>query len=383
MHIAIIPLRKGSKGIPGKNKKKLLGRPLFAWTLYEAMKSDLEKVYIYTDDEEIIEYVNREYHWSNKVTCMTRSEKSASDNASTEFAMEEFVSKINYKFDTLSLIQATSPLLMKEDINNCLKAVEEEGFDSSITVSPMKRFFWNYDGTPVNYDYMKRERRQDMEFDLVENGACYTTSNECYNESKNRISGNIKPIIMSEESIFEIDEPSDFIVIENLLKNRLKKENKSNQPFKVVALDVDGVFTDCKVDYNKNGEHTKKFSMRDGMGLELLRNEGIEVVVITSENSQIVEQRMKKLKISNLFMGVKDKYSKLDSFLTKKGLSWSELAYIGDDINDLTNIIASGKSFTPNDANLNILLNADFVLKNKGGNGAIREMVEVIIKNYI
>ena len=85
--IAIIPLRAGSKGIPGKNKKKLLGRPLFSWTLSEAIFSNLDEIYIFTDDKDIIEYVNKNYTWTEKVKIMERSEESATDTASTEFGM--------------------------------------------------------------------------------------------------------------------------------------------------------------------------------------------------------------------------------------------------------------------------------------------------------
>lgn len=89
--IAIIPLRKGSKGIHGKNKKKFLGKPLFTWVLGAAITSDLDEIYIATDDEEIQTFVEKEYHWCNKVSVYQRSSESASDTASTEMVMQEFV----------------------------------------------------------------------------------------------------------------------------------------------------------------------------------------------------------------------------------------------------------------------------------------------------
>jgi len=110
MKIGFIPLRAGSKSIKNKNKKKLLGKPLFTWVLGEAILSKLEHINVFTDDDEIIEYVNREYVWSKKVTGVKRSEKNATDESSTEDALAEFVNKVNNKFELICLLQATSPL---------------------------------------------------------------------------------------------------------------------------------------------------------------------------------------------------------------------------------------------------------------------------------
>jgi N-acylneuraminate cytidylyltransferase len=177
MHVGLIPLRKGSKGIPGKNKKDLLGRPLFSWTLIEANKSILDKVYVFTDDESIADYINDEYQDLIKIHTIARSIESSTDEASTEFAMWEFANKINFDFDSITLIQATSPLLTSLDINKSIEALNE-GYDSSLTVAPIKRFFWNKNGTSINYDYLDRPRRQDFDNSYVENGACYSISKQ-------------------------------------------------------------------------------------------------------------------------------------------------------------------------------------------------------------
>ena len=139
--VAIMPLRAGSKGIPGKNKRKLLGKPLYQWLLAEAAFSELDVVYVFTDDLDIEEQVLAEYRWSPKIQVMRRSEESASDVASTEIAMLEFVNHLKEPFDFICLLQATSPLTTRSDINACLNAVEEGGFDSALTVVENKRFF--------------------------------------------------------------------------------------------------------------------------------------------------------------------------------------------------------------------------------------------------
>ncbi|MNQ89499.1 3-deoxy-D-manno-octulosonate 8-phosphate phosphatase KdsC [compost metagenome] len=145
-------------------------------------------------------------------------------------------------------------------------------------------------------------------------------------------------------------------------------------------MDVDGVFTDGCVYYDAKGEMAKKFDMRDGMGLEIIRQNQVEVIVMTSENSELVAQRMKKLQIKHTFLGVKDKFSFLTQFLLDRNSSFGAVAYVGDDVNDLANICSVGWSFTPADATEVVKANADYVLTNASGAGAIRETCEILLK---
>jgi len=378
--VAIIPLRAGSKGIPHKNKKKLLGRPLFTWSLGEAIKSALDEVYVFTDDEGIIDYVNKEYHWTNKVKVLRRSAESASDTASTEDAMVEFSSLIAQDYDLLVLLQATSPLVSAQDIDRTIEAVEN-GKDSALTVVHTKRFIWNKNGESLNYDYLHRPRRQDFEKGLlIENGAVYASTKAQFLNSKNRLGGDIAVVEMPEDTLYEIDEADDWLVIERLLAKRLHKQKGPLQVIKLLVLDVDGVFTDAKVTNSKEGEFSKTFSMKDGMGLEILRQAGVEVAVMTSETSAVVKSRMDKLQIEALYMGVKDKYSRIDEILQEKGLKRADIAYIGDDVNDLANIASVGLGACPSDAVAEVKQHADAILTRAGGQGAIRELVEFIIK---
>jgi N-acylneuraminate cytidylyltransferase len=379
--VAIIPLRKGSKGILGKNKLKILGRPLYQWMLGSAIFSELDDIYIFTDDDEIIKQVKEEYFWSAKVKTLLRSSQNASDISSTEDAMLEFANKINFQFDFITLLQATSPLTIQNDINLALHKVMVENFDSALTVVNTKRFIWNVNGESQNYDFKNRPRRQDFEGLKIENGAVYVTNKKQFIESKNRLGGKIALVEMPEDTLTEIDEQSDLLIIEKLLLNRLQRNKKKPQKIELLVLDVDGVFTDGTVSVSDKGELFKSFSLRDGMGLENIRFSGVEVVVMTSENSQIVKSRMVKLGLeNNLFLGVKDKYSRLNQILINKGLNRNQVAYVGDDINDLTNLISVGWGFCPNDAINQVKEHCDIVLNNRGGNKAIREVTEFLIK---
>jgi YrbI family 3-deoxy-D-manno-octulosonate 8-phosphate phosphatase len=378
--IGFIPLRAGSKGIPGKNKKKLLGRPLFCWVLGAAIASNLDEVYVYTDDEDILSFIDKEYHWTHKVKTVKRSEQTATDTASTEMAIMEFVNGLKSRFDVFCLLQATSPFTTAIDINNTLDAViNGKNYDSALTVVNTHRFTWHADGTPKNYDIFNRPRRQDFEGLLIENGACYVTTHSALRESKNRISGNIATVPMTEQSLTEIDSLTDWKIVEELLAARLKLQKQSERITHLI-LDVDGVFTDGCIYYGADGEMMKKFDMRDGMGLEILRQYGVEVMVMTSEDSQIVASRMKKLKIDDVYLGVKDKYSLLSRIVSDRNLSFSQIAYMGDDVNDLANMCAAGWSLAPANATQPIKNHADVILQNDSANGAIREATEFIIK---
>ena len=377
--IGFIPLRKGSKGIPNKNKRKMVGRPLFTWVLGDAIFSELDEVYVYTDDQEIIDFVNNEYHWTNKVKALLRSDESATDKASTEFAMLEFCNVINYDFDVFCLLQATSSFTKKEDINNCLDKLKDN-YDSALTLVNTHRFLWNENGVPINYNPKQRPRRQDFDGLLIENGAVYTITKDALKKHKNRLGEKIAIVKMHEDSLLEIDSESDWIAVENLLIERQKREKKSDKITHFV-LDVDGVFTDGTITYTKDGEHTKSFDMRDGMGLEILRQFNIEVMVMTSEQSELVAKRMQKLKINHVFLGVKDKYSLLQHVLHEQNISLNNVAYIGDDINDLTNICSVGWSLTPNNAADVVKQHADIILSKNSGAGAIREACQFIL-NY-
>lgn len=377
--IGFIPLRKDSKGIVGKNKRKMVGRPLYTWVLGEALYSELDTVYVYTDDQSIIDFISKEYHYTTKIKALLRSDESATDTASTEFAMLEFAEKIKYDFDIFCLLQATSPFTTSQDINSCLKEIEK-GKDSALTVVNTHRFLWNADGTAINYKHTKRPRRQDFEGLLIENGAVYTCTKDVLQDYKNRLGRNVGVVKMPEDSLHEIDTETDWIVVENLLIERQKQLKKAEKITHLV-LDVDGVFTDGTITYTKDGEHTKSFDMRDGMGLEILRQFGVEVMIMTSEQSELVAKRMQKLQIKQVFLGVKDKYTLLKTLSIEQYFSLNNVAYVGDDVNDMANICSVGWSLTPQNAMVEIKTNADVVLSKPSGAGAIREACN-FVKNY-
>jgi len=158
----------------------------------------------------------------------------------------------------------------------------------------------------------------------------------------------------------------------------IELKSKARQ-IKLLLTDNDGVLTDAGVYYSAEGEELKRFSLRDGMGVERLRNVDIEVGLITGENSGAVAARAKKLQITELHLGIKDKLAVLRQILELRGLSAEQIAYIGDDMNDLEIIKHAGLTACPVDAFPAIAEVADYVCKLPGGHGAFREFAEFII----
>jgi 3-deoxy-D-manno-octulosonate 8-phosphate phosphatase (KDO 8-P phosphatase) len=149
---------------------------------------------------------------------------------------------------------------------------------------------------------------------------------------------------------------------------------------KLLITDCDGVLTDNGVYYGENGEATKRFSIRDGMGVERLRvHAGVDTSIMTGENSQSVRRRAEKLKINLLYQDVKDKKALLPEVLATTGFDAKEIAYIGDDTNDLAIMNEIGFSATPSDGMVFTKEIVDYICKEKGGNGAFREVAELII----
>lgn len=218
--IAFIPIRGGSKSIPLKNIKIINGRPLVYWTLLAANNCpEIDEIYVATDSKEIAKTVNS--FGFMKVKIIGRSPENATDTATTESAMLEFAEK--YDFNNIILIQATSPLLTSRDLSKGIKEYIRQDVDSVLSVVRQKRFIWESCGEytrPLNYDIFSRPRRQEFDGYLVENGAFYITSKKLLLENRCRISGRIVAVEMNEETYFEIDEISDWIIVEELMKQR-------------------------------------------------------------------------------------------------------------------------------------------------------------------
>ena len=172
----------------------------------------------------------------------------------------------------------------------------------------------------------------------------------------------------------------DCMVIDKELKKSNIHLKDKLEKIKLVLTDNDGVLTDSGVYYSERGEVFKRFSIRDGMGVERLRKHaGIETVIITGEKSGSVKARAEKLNIKEYYLGVIYKTDILPEVLKKNNILPENIAFIGDDVNDIEIMKEVGFKATPSDGMDFIKDIADYVCKNRSGNGAFRELAELII----
>lgn len=383
--VAFIPVRGGSKSIPLKNIRPFCGKPLIYWNL-KALQSaaGIDRVVVSTDSEEIVSVVKG--LGLSKVELFSRSPESATDTASTESAMLDYINRAGDKLksdDLFMLVQATSPLTREQDFSDALKLLKEGGYDSLLTCVRYKRFFWNADGSSKNYDYRSRPRRQDFDGELMENGAFYISRVQAIVESGNRLSGKVGLYEMPEYTAIEIDEEDDWLLAEHLMrKHHRPEEARDYSQVKVFLTDVDGVLTDAGMYYSEKGDELKKFNTRDGMGLQIIKAKGIKTGIVTSEDTQMVERRFNKLKLDYLYQGKKHggKLAAALDICQKEGVDISQVAYIGDDVNCLELLSKAGFPACPADADQKILAIPGIrVMSKKGGEGVVREYIEEIL----
>ena len=354
---------------------------MVCWNI-EALEAceQVDEIIVATDSDEIWQTVeSRGYH---KAKLYRRSAENASDTSSTESVMLEYIRSAGItKNVVFMLVQATSPLTQTIHFSEGLRKYAEGGFDSLLTCARNKRFFWNEDGTSLNYDYRNRPRRQNFEGMLMENGAFYINMVGNILESGNRLSGRIGIYEMPEYTSTEIDEPDDWAIIENLMQRHVL-QTKPAKKIKLFLSDVDGTLTDGGMYYSENGDELKKFNTRDGMGFQLLREAGIKTGIITSENTKIVSNRVAKLKVDYLIQGEKceGKLKAVQKLCDKVGICLDEVAYIGDDINCFELLSHVGHAACPSDACNNVKkLSTISVMEKKGGDGCVREYIDYIL----
>ena len=149
---------------------------------------------------------------------------------------------------------------------------------------------------------------------------------------------------------------------------------------RLFVTDVDGTLTDGGMYYTADGEYMKLFNTRDGMGLSMLREAGIEVCMMTSENSEIVARRAEKLNVTRVFFGVRDKLAQMTALCQELNMPLTHVAYVGDDVNDLDVMRHVGHAFAVADADSRVLEAANVKLSKRGGEGAVREAAEWVLE---
>ena len=384
--LVLIPARAGSKGIPGKNLVHLGGVPLLSWSIEQARATPaVDRVVVSTDGSDIADEARK---WGAEV--VRRPPELSGDEATSEsallHALDTLRSSEDYEPDLVMFLQATSPLRRRTDLADALDIFEREEADSLFSASSAHGFVWRQgpglgDGLrALTYDPDRRPRRQEIGEDLVENGSIYIFRPKILREYGNRLGGKIAVFPMHPLDSYQIDEPADLELFEQLLAVR-----PSHRPLpdlaaiRLLVLDFDGVLTDDRVVVRQDGFESVTCHRGDGLGLEHLRKAGrVEVVVLSKEKNPVVAARCRKLGVA-CHQGYDDKLSQIRALAAERGLAAAQVAYLGNDVNDLPPMGWCGIPIAVADAHPDVLKAASFATCRRGGRGAVREICDLLL----
>lgn len=385
--LAIIPARGGSKGIPRKNILPLLGKPLIAYNIEQARQARLvDRVFVSTDDPEIAA-ISRQYGAEVVWRPAEISGATASSESALLHTLEHLQQAEGYRPDLLVFLQCTSPLTLAEDIDGTIQALLDANADSALAAIPFHYFVWKTDpsgdATGINHNKASRPLRQEREPQYLETGAVYVMRVQGFLEAKHRFFGKSCLYEMPAERRLEIDDPVDFQVAKVLLQAQNAQAKARRLPATIAALvlDFDGVFTDNKVIVFQDGGEAVVCDRSDGWGIGHLKRTGLPLLILSTEPNPVVKARAEKLGLPYL-QNIRDKWATLDAWLQEQGIDPAQVVYIGNDANDLPCMTRVGCAVAPADAHPSARAAAQIVLDHRGGDGAIRELCDLILVQF-
>ena len=399
--LAIIPARGGSKGIPRKNIKSFAGYPLIAYSIAAGLQSELTtRVIVSTDDEEIAEVARK---WGAQ-TPFLRPAEFAADNTLDlpvfQHALTWLRDHEGYVPDVVVQLRPTSPArprtLVDDAVRLLLDHPEADSVRGVVPADENPHKMWRVDPeTGLMSGLLKVEGidepynapRQKLPPVFWQTGHIDAIRPERTFMAGDSMSGkNILPLFLDPQFTIDIDTPFDWVRYEWLVCNAGldmvwpgKRRRGLPKQVDLVVFDFDGVMTDDCVIVDQNGIESVRCSRADGLGVRLLRESGMNIIVLSSERNQVVMQRCKKLKIECIH-GVLKKGEILENYLAEKKIDPKHVIYMGNDINDLPCFPLVGCAIAPSDANERVKNEADIVLMHKGGNGAVRELCDMLLK---
>ncbi|MDZ8172559.1 acylneuraminate cytidylyltransferase [Microbacterium xanthum] len=383
--VAIIPARGGSKGIPGKNLRRVGGVPLVARAVAAAKASPAIDLVVVSTDDAAIAAVARE--WG--ATVVSRPADLSGDTASSESALLHALDSLadgGIQARTLAFLQATSPFIDTDALTTAVSQVASGDADSAFSAVSTYGFLWRRDAdgiaSGVNHDPAHRPRRQDREPHHLESGAFYVMDVDGFRAARHRFFGRTRVVEVPDSTAIEIDTPEELDVARAMASAGLRSIAPSpiDGPIDVdaVVTDFDGVHTDDAALVDADGTEFVRVSRSDGMGVSLLRRAGVPVVILSTERNPVVSARARKLGV-DVAQGLDDKAGALIEWAAEHGIPLHRLAYVGNDVNDLACLELVGWPIAVPEAHPLVLAAARTVLQASGGAGAVREVAERVL----
>ncbi|PKA36502.1 acylneuraminate cytidylyltransferase [Streptomyces sp. SM8] len=388
--LAVIPARGGSKGVPGKNLAEVGGVPLVARAVHACRTARLvSEVLVSTDDPAIAEAAR-----AAGATTVERPAPLSGDTATSEaavlHALDTDEARHGRLADVVLLVQCTSPFLTADDVDGVTAAVLE-GADTAVTAAPFHGFLWRdlatgatpSSGHGVNHDAAHRPRRQDRPEDLLETGSAYAMRGDGFRAVRHRFFGRTALVRTDPARVLEIDDPHDLArarALAPLLDRNEAPGARRPGPGDVdaVVLDFDGTQTDDTVQIDAEGRERVSVHRGDGLGIAALRDAGIPLLILSTEQNPVVTARARKLRIPVLH-GVDRKDEALKQWCDEQGVDPARVLYAGNDANDLPCFALAGWPVAVASAHEPVRRAARAVTTAPGGRGAVREIASWLL----
>ncbi len=384
--VAVIPARGGSKGVPGKNLRRVGGVTLIERAVRACRAArHIDQVYVSTDDADIAytaELAGAEV--------IIRPSELAGDTASSESALLHALDQLAVVGEgpqVLVFVQCTSPFIDPATVDRGVELISTGQADSAFSAVATHEFLWRSvtgDGLPLlagqNHDAAFRPRRQDRQPDYRETGAFYVMAVPGFQAHRHRFFGRVAPVAVSAATAVDIDTGED-LVLANAVAG-LTDTPTAELAVDVVFTDFDGVHTDDSALVDQNGRESVRVSRADGLGVARLREIGVPLVIVSKETNPVVGARAAKLRVE-VQQGVDDKITAVREWLERHRIPAARAAYLGNDVNDAGAMSLVGWPVAVADARPEILALARLRLNQPGGHGAVRELCDLVVDHRL
>lgn len=385
--VALIPARGGSKGVPSKNLRRIGGVPLVARAVHAARAAGIDAVWVSTDDRGIADVAR-----TAGAGVIVRPAELSGDDASSESALLHALDELaegGVLPRTIVFLQATSPFIDAAALARAVDRVESGSDDVVFSAFATYAFLWSLgDGGAdgVNHDRTARPRRQDREPHWQETGAFYVLQAAGFLVNRFRFFGRIGVEGVAESTAVEIDDAAQLAAAERIGADHRLTHHGSTDPrlasagldVDVVITDFDGVHTDDRATVDADGTESVQVSRADGLGVEMLRDAGVQVVIMSRERNRVVAARAAKLQVEVL-QAVDDKAAAVTAWAVERRVPLERIAYVGNDVNDAGALSLVGWPIVVPGAHPSVLPLARHVLTTGGGRGAVREVAEMVL----